>query len=87
MQIHEDESTPYADRPRCRDDRVAGLDNGVDDYLAKPFAFRELVARVRALPRRDEWVKDPVLRVADLQVGLPDQDVEGSATAASPRIA
>lgn len=50
------------------DDRVAGLDSGADDYLVKPFAFRELLARVRALLRRDSLSKDPVLRVADLEV-------------------
>ncbi|HEX3872713.1 MAG TPA: response regulator transcription factor [Solirubrobacteraceae bacterium] len=43
------------------DDRVAGLDLGADDYLVKPFAFRELVARVRALVRRPEPSSRPVL--------------------------
>lgn len=57
------------------DDRVAGLDSGADDYLIKPFAFRELVARVRALLRRDELVKDPVLRVADLEVDTISREV------------
>jgi len=57
------------------DDRVAGLDSGADDYLIKPFAFRELVARVRALLRRDEMVKDPVLRVADLEVDTVSHEV------------
>src|SRR5450755_1108128 len=46
------------------DDRVAGLDAGADDYLTKPFAFRELLARTRALLRREARTKDPVLRVA-----------------------
>ena len=50
------------------DDRVAGLDNGADDYLVKPFAFRELLARSRALLRRDTSSRDPVLRVADLEI-------------------
>jgi DNA-binding response OmpR family regulator len=50
------------------DDRVAGLDSGADDYLVKPFAFRELLARVRALLRRDGRTRDPVLRVADLEL-------------------
>lgn len=47
-------------------DRVAGLDSGADDYLTKPFAFEELLARVRALLRRSELTRPPVLRVADL---------------------
>jgi DNA-binding response OmpR family regulator len=50
------------------DDRVAGLDSGADDYLAKPFAFRELLARLRALLRRPARAYDPVLRVADLEL-------------------
>ena len=50
------------------DDRVAGLDSGADDYLAKPFAFRELVARMRALLRRPARAYDLVLRVADLEL-------------------
>ncbi len=57
------------------DDRVAGLDSGADDYLIKPFAFRELVARVRALLRRDDLVKDPVLRVGDLEVDTVSREV------------
>jgi DNA-binding response OmpR family regulator len=47
-------------------DRVEGLNIGADDYLAKPFALAELVARVRALTRRANESKTPVLRVADL---------------------
>jgi two-component system OmpR family response regulator len=46
------------------EDRVAGLDSGADDYLVKPFAFSELVARLRALARRV-----PVERPTELQVG------------------
>ncbi|MCL5107986.1 MAG: response regulator transcription factor [Chloroflexi bacterium] len=57
------------------DDRVAGLDSGADDYLIKPFAFRELVARIRALLRRDDLVKDPVLRVADLEMDTVSREV------------
>jgi len=47
-------------------DRVSGLDSGADDYLTKPFAFEELLARIRALLRRSELTRPPVLKVADL---------------------
>jgi heavy metal response regulator len=57
------------------DDRVSGLDSGADDYLTKPFAFRELLARIRALLRRDGRAKDPVLRVADLEVDTVSHEV------------
>ncbi|MDI6638511.1 MAG: response regulator transcription factor [Bacillota bacterium] len=48
------------------DDRVRGLDAGADDYLVKPFAFRELVARIRALLRRSRDVISSQLQVGDL---------------------
>ncbi len=48
------------------EDRVRGLDTGADDYLVKPFAFEELVARVRALSRREPQVTDALLRIGDL---------------------
>lgn len=49
-------------------DRVAGLVIGADDYLAKPFAFAELSARVLALARRAQYRRPPVLSVADLEL-------------------
>jgi DNA-binding response OmpR family regulator len=48
------------------DDRVTGLESGADDFLAKPFAFAELLARVRALLRRGKAAQAPALQVADL---------------------
>jgi DNA-binding response OmpR family regulator len=50
------------------EDRVLGLQTGSDDYLVKPFAFDELLARVQALARRSHGVKRPVIRVGGLEV-------------------
>ena len=52
------------------DDRVQGLDAGADDYLTKPFAFRELVARLHALARRRPTPLPEVAKIADLEVDL-----------------
>jgi len=49
------------------DERVIGLDGGADDYLVKPFAFAELIARLRALARRRLSSVQPLLRVADVE--------------------
>lgn len=49
-------------------DRVTGLDTGADDYLTKPFAFEELLARVRSLFRRSQSYKTKTLKIADLEL-------------------
>lgn len=50
------------------EDRVEGLNSGADDYLIKPFAFDELLARVKTLVRRRYDQQDPLLRIADLEI-------------------
>src|ERR1700761_9048485 len=60
------------------EDRVRGLDAGTDDYLVKPFAFTELLARVRALSRRSAPVSSARLELADLQVDLSGRSAHRS---------
>jgi DNA-binding response OmpR family regulator len=69
------------------EDRVNGLDAGADDYLVKPFAFPELLARLRALLRRPPLQSDTVLRVGDLEMDTPRHDVRraGQRIELSPR--
>jgi two-component system response regulator MprA len=57
-------------------DRVAGLDAGADDYLVKPFALNELLARLRALLRRSDPAGEPVLRFADLTLDTRSREAE-----------
>jgi DNA-binding response OmpR family regulator len=80
--LHGDEVCARLVRDGCRsrvlmltaaatiEDRVGGLDLGADDYLPKPFAFAELVARVRALLRRAQPALPPVLSHGDLRLDL-----------------
>lgn len=58
------------------DDRVRGLDSGADDYLVKPFAFAELLARLRALGRREPAVSNPRLQIGDLVLDTTTRVVE-----------
>lgn len=57
-------------------DRVAGLDAGADDYLVKPFAFDELVARIRALLRRSAPAEDEMLAFSDLVMNVTTREVK-----------
>jgi len=57
------------------EDRVTGLDMGADDYLVKPFAFPELLARVRALLRRESTGRSPELRVGDIVLNTVTREV------------
>jgi DNA-binding response OmpR family regulator len=62
------------------EDKVKGLDSGADDYLTKPFELEELLARLRALIRREHSVKDPVLRIFDLEIDTAARSVKRAGT-------
>jgi two-component system copper resistance phosphate regulon response regulator CusR len=80
--IRQDNRTPVlflTARDRV-EDRVRGLELGADDYLVKPFAFSELLARVRALQRRGKQQEPDVLRIGELEVHLLRRRVERGGT-------
>jgi DNA-binding response OmpR family regulator len=62
------------------EDRVEGLDHGADDYLVKPFAFAELLARLRSLLRRGQSDRETVIRFGDLEVDLLERKVARAGT-------
>jgi len=69
------------------DDRVQGLDVGADDYLVKPFAFPELLARIRSLLRRPPLQTGNVIRISDLEMDIANREVRraGKKIELSPR--
>jgi two-component system, OmpR family, copper resistance phosphate regulon response regulator CusR len=59
------------------EDKVSGFDSGADDYLVKPFVFKELLARIKALNRRKtETIIVPVLKIADLEIDTVSKNVK-----------
>jgi two-component system copper resistance phosphate regulon response regulator CusR len=67
------------------EDRVKGLEFGADDYLVKPFAFSELLARVRALLRRGKASEPELLQVADLELDLRRRVTRAETSTSPPR--
>jgi len=69
------------------EDRITGLDCGADDYLVKPFAFQELVARVHALVRRKYRNKSPTIRIGEIEINTTRKSVtrDGKAVDLTPR--
>ncbi len=58
------------------DDKISGLDSGADDYLTKPFHFEELLARIRALLRRNSDIKTSIIQVGDLSIDLTSREIK-----------
>lgn len=61
-------------------DRITGLDSGADDYLIKPFDFHELLARIRALLRRERTLVPEIIEIADLSINTQSHEVMRAAT-------
>ena len=57
-------------------DKVSGLDSGADDYLTKPFLFEELLARIRALLRRNSEAKTSMIEIGDLVINMDSHEVK-----------
>ncbi len=57
-------------------DKITGLDTGADDYLTKPFAFTELLARIRSLLRRKGTIKEAVISIDDLEINTASHEVK-----------
>ena len=64
-------------------DKVSGLDSGADDYLTKPFLFEELLARIRALLRRNSEVKTSIVEIGDLVIDMASHEVRRGGTSIS----
>ena len=58
------------------DNKLEGFNSGADDYLVKPFSFEELVARVKALSRRPNEIRNEIIKIKDLQIDTKNQEVK-----------